>query len=129
MKVRKTSISLKIFIAIIALLILSDVLMGVLMYNKAKGALVTQIKENAMNVDRCVAASVSGDLLALINQDSLDSEEYAKIIEELALFRDNSGVEYVYTLGLDGSQHAVFLVDSDPDEPGLPGEDFGEWSD
>lgn len=129
MKVRKTSISLKIFIAIMALLIVSDVLIGVVMYNKSKSALVSQIKDSAMNIDRCVAASVSGDLLRNINADSVGGEEYNKIIEELTLFLENSGVEYVYTLGLDGSQHAVFLVDSDPEEPGLPGDDFGDWSD
>lgn len=129
MKVRKRSISFKMFVAIIALLLISDILMGVLLYKKTEATLVSQIKENAMNVDKCVAASVSGDLLATITPDSLDSEEYAAVIDELTLFLDNSGVEYVYTLGLDGSQHAVFLVDSDPEEPGLPGDDFGEWSD
>lgn len=128
MKVRKKSISFKIFAAIIALLIVSDVLMGVLLYNKTRNTLVTRIKENAMNIDKCVAASVSGDLLAAITPDSVEGEEYAAIIDELTLFLDNSGVEYVYTLGLDGSEHAVFLVDSDPDEPGMPGDDFGDWS-
>lgn len=128
MKVRKTSISMKMFISIIVLLLVSDILMGILLYKKTKGVLEAQIKENAMNIDKCVAASVSGDKLANIDADSVGSEDYEAIIEELTLYLDNSGVEYVYTVGLDGSRHAVFLVDSDPEEPGLPGEDFGEWS-
>lgn len=128
MKVRKTSISMKMFISIIALLLVSDILMGVLLYNKSKNILETQIKENAMNIDKCVAASVSGDLLATITPDSVESEEYAKIKDELTLYLDNSGVEYVYTIGLDGASHAVFLVDSDPEEPGLPGDDY-DWGD
>ncbi len=128
MKVRKRSIAVKIFVSIIALLIVSDIVMGVLMYNKSKKVLVTQIKENAMNIDKCVASSVSGDLLSVIEAGSEGSEEYAKIKDELTVFLDNSGVEYVYTVKSDSAKHAVFLVDSDPDDPGLPGDEY-DWAD
>ena len=129
MKVRKTGISVKIIIAFISLLLVSDVLMGILLYNKCKGIIEKQIKESAMNVDKCVAASVNGELLATIEKGSEGSEAYETLVGELRLFLDNSGVEYVYTVGLDGDDHVVFLVDSDPDEPGLPGDDFGDMSD
>ena len=76
MKVRKTGISVKIIIAFISLLLVSDVLMGILLYNKCKGIIEKQIKESAMNVDKCVAASVNGELLATIETGSEGSEAY-----------------------------------------------------
>jgi hypothetical protein len=37
---------------------------------------------------------------------------------------DNADVEYVYTVRRRGDGTAEFIVDSDPEEPGLPGDDF-----
>ncbi|MBE5922932.1 MAG: hypothetical protein E7271_00500 [Lachnospiraceae bacterium] len=127
MKVRRSSVSWRIIFAVIALLIFSDLLIGVMIYKKVKVSMETQIKDNAMNIDKCVAASVDGDKLALIEAGSEETEEYAAIKEALTLFLDNSGVEYVYTVGKSGSDSAIFLVDSDPEEPGLPGDEY-DWS-
>ena len=125
MKVRKISISAKIFIFVLALLIISDVVIGATIYNRAKKALVEQIKENAMNITRCVAASVSGELLPGIEPgDEEGSEAYDKVHEELTLFLENAGVEYVYTVRQKADGGAEFIVDSDPEEPGLPGDEF-----
>lgn len=125
MKLRKTGIAVKIFVAIMILLVASDLIIGVVFYKRAKGLLVTQIKENAMNIDRCVAASVDGVLLESINAGDEGSEAYNEIIDELTLFLDNSGVEYVYTVRKNGNA-MEFVVDSDPEEPGLPGDEFGD---
>lgn len=128
MKVRKTGVAFKIFVAIIVLLIASDVVIGVTAYQRAKKLLVTQIKDNAMNIDRCVAASVDGSMLAQIGEGDEETENYKEVLSELSLFLDNSGVEYVYTIRKGDSGAAEFVVDSDPDEPGLPGEEFGDSS-
>lgn len=128
MKVRKTGIAFKIFVAIIALLIVSDMVIGVTAYHRAKELLVTQIKESAMNIDRCVAASVDGSVLAEIGEGDEETENYKQVLSKLSLFLDNSGVEYVYTIRKGNSGAAEFVVDSDPEEPGLPGEEFGDSS-
>lgn len=123
MKVRKLSFVWKIFMAVIALLMFSVIIMGGLLYSRARNLLVQQIKENAMNVDKCVAGAVDGDLLQTIQVGDEGSTAYDTILEQLALFRDNSGVEYVYTLRK-GAGGVEFVVDSDPEEPGLVGEAF-----
>lgn len=125
MKVRRVGVSVRIFAVIMALLVISDVVIGAILYNKTKNSLVNQIKDSAMNVSRCVAASVDGELLKQVNaEEDIESEAYQSTLETLTLFLENSGVEYVYTVKKDESGKLVFAVDSDPDEPGLPGDDF-----
>ena len=128
MKVRKMKISLKIVIATLVLLVVSDVVLGISIYNRAKNLMVAQIKENAKNIDKCVAASVDGELLAEVQEGDVGSDAYNKVLEQLGLFLDNSGVEYVYTIRKNASGSTDFVVDSDPEDPGLPGEEFEDIS-
>ncbi|MBR1770820.1 MAG: methyl-accepting chemotaxis protein [Lachnospiraceae bacterium] len=123
MKVRKISFSWKLFLAVMILLLCSVVVMGTVTYRRAKKLLVEQIKGNAVNVDRCVAASVDGDLLERIQVGDEESETYQTVLEQLTLYRDNSGVEYVYTLRKEAGG-MVFVVDSDPEEPASVGDAF-----
>ena len=131
MKVRGISVTMKLILGIIVFLIVSDTLLGITIYNKSKNLLVSQIKENAKNTSACVAASIDGSELSLVGNDEsyVGTDEYNSILNSLAVFRDNSGVEYVYTIRKNEEGVNVFVVDSDPDEPGLPGEDFGDDSD
>ena len=131
MKVRGISVTMKLILGIIVFLIISDTLLGLTIYNRSKNLLVTQIKDNAKNTSACVAASIDGAELSLVGDDEsyVGTDEYNNILDSLAVFRDNSDVEYVYTIRRNSEGINVFVVDSDPDEPGLPGEDFGDDSD
>ena len=124
MKVRKLSITAKILASSLVLLILGEVIVGVAVYNRSKNLLIEQIKENVANVDRCIAATVDGDSLSKEGVLEIGSDEYNTVLDELIIYRDNAEVEYVYTIGLNESGNLMFIVDSDPEEPGLPGEDF-----
>ncbi|MCR4587116.1 MAG: hypothetical protein K5682_01795 [Lachnospiraceae bacterium] len=125
MKVRKISIAVKIAAIVMILFVLSDGLIGVMVYRQTKDILITQIKENAMNTARCVAASVDGEMIAAIQPGDEESELYLSVLEALSLFRDNAGVEYVYTIRKNPDGAIVFVVDSDPEEPGGIDEEFG----
>ena len=131
MKVRRISVTMKLIMGIIVFLLVSDTLLGLTVYNKSKSLLVHQIKENAKNTSACIAASIDGSELSMIGNDEsyVGSEEYNNVLDSLIVFRDNSDVEYVYTIRKNEEGSNVFVVDSDPDEPGLPGEDFGDESD
>ena len=121
MKVRKISISLKIATAIVIALLVSDLVLGISLYTRSKSAMVDQIRSNAMNIVRCAAASVDGEKIASIQMgDDGSSEEYQDVLKSLELYRDNSGVEYVYTIRKEGDKN-IFVVDSDPDEPAAMG--------
>ncbi len=125
MKVRKTGVSVKILICVLVLLLLSDIAIGGLIYKRANGNLVDQIRENSVNLVGCVAGAVDGnDLNAVVSEEDVGSEAYNNVLDALAIFRDNSNAEYVYTVRKKADGSCEFVVDSDPEEPGLPGEDF-----
>jgi len=122
MKTHKRGIFGQLFLCLAVLLLLGNAGLGFLAYNRSEAALFTQIQNNAKNIAQCAAMNVSGNLLKEIKEGDEDTEEYAAIIEELALFRDNADIEYIYTLRQTGAEEFVFVVDSDTEEPAAIGE-------
>ena len=116
MKTRKMGIFNQLFMWLAVLLLLGNFLLGFFSYSHSKTALFRQIQGNAKNIAQCAAMSVSGDLLRTIAEGEEGSEAYNTILEELALFRDNAEIEYIYTLRQVGENY-VFVVDSDLEEP------------
>ena len=122
MKTRKIGIFAQLFLWLAVLLLLGNSLLGFFAYSRSKTALFRQIQSNAKNVAQCAAMSVSGDLLRTIKEGDEGSDTYNCVLEELALFRDNAEIEYIYTLRQVGESY-VFVVDSDPEEPADIGEE------
>lgn len=122
MKVRKISIFNQLFILLALLLLFGNGALGLTVYNRTESALFKQIQSNVMNIAQCASANISGDIFANINVGDEDTEEYAQIIDELALFRDNSELEYIYTLRKVGEEF-IFVVDSDLEEPAAIGDE------
>lgn len=123
MKTRKLGIFTQLFLWLVVLLLAGNMLLGYFAYSKSEAALLQQIQGNAKNIAQCAAMSVSGDLLRTIEEGEEGSENYNIIVDELALFRDNAEIEYIYTLRQTGEDSYVFIVDSDPEEPADIGEE------
>lgn len=123
MKVRRIGIFSQLFIWLAVLLLVGNVALGYMAYSRSEESLFEQIQSNAKNIAQCAAVNVSGDLLAAIEVGEEDTEEYATIINELALFRDNADIEYIYTLRQVGAEQFEFIVDSDPEEPAAIGDE------
>ncbi|MCR5398071.1 MAG: hypothetical protein K6E68_00895 [Lachnospiraceae bacterium] len=132
MKVRRLSISFKFAFIVAALFIITDLVLGVVLYNREASALTEQIRTNALNMANCISARLTesgySDAIATLAPGDETSEEYQAILDELTVFYDNSGCEYVYTERSAGSGAVEFVVDSDPEDPGLIG-DEGEFED
>ena len=122
MKVRKISIFNQLFICLAILLLAGNGVLGYGAYARSQTALFQQIQSNARNVARCAAANVSGNVLAQIQVGQESSTQYNIIMEELAVFRDNAELEYIYTLRQTGEEEFIFVVDSDLEEPASIGD-------
>ena len=122
MKTRKIGIFNQLFLWLAVLLLLGISLLGGLSYSHSKTALLRQIQGNAKNIAQCAAMSVRGDLLRTIEEGEEGSEAYNIILDELALFRDNAEIEYIYTLRQTGENY-LFVVDSDLEEPASIGDE------
>lgn len=123
MKTRKMGIFNQLFLWLAVMLLLGNCLLGFFSYSRSETALLQQIQSNAKNIAQCAAMSVSGDLLRTISEGEEGTESYNTVLEELALFRDNAEIEYIYTLRRTGEETFVFVVDSDPEEPADIGEE------
>ncbi len=123
MKTRKLGIFMQLFLWLAILLLLGNSVLGFLAYSRSKTSLIQQIQSNAKNIAGCAATNVSGDLLRTIEVGDEETEAYGIVLEELALFRDNAEIEYIYTLRQEGEEQFVFVVDSDPEEPADIGEE------
>ena len=123
MKVRKISIFNQLFIWLAILLLAGNAVLGIAAYKRSESALFGQIQTNVKNIAQCAAMNVSGDLLKDIQSGDEGSDAYNTIIDELALFRDNAEIEYIYTLRQVGEEQFIFVVDSDPEEPAAIGDE------
>ena len=123
MKVRKIGIFTQLFIWLAVLLLVGNVLLGYFAYTRSESALFTQIQNNVMNIARCAAMNVDGEILQQIAEGDEESESYELVIQQLALFRDNADIEYIYTLRRIGEEQFVFVADADPEEPAAIGEE------
>lgn len=117
MKVRKISIFNQLFIWLAILLLAGNGILGYMIYNRSEITLFSQIQSNARNVAQCAAANISGDVFQTIDIGDEETEAYATVINELALFRDNAELEYIYTIRQVGEEQFIFVVDSDKEEP------------
>ena len=118
----KFGIFKQLFLYLAILLLVGNVGLGFLAYSRSERALFQQIQSNGKNIAQCAAMNVSGDILKDIKAGDEDSDEYEIIVEELALFRDNADIEYIYTLRHTKDDEFEFIVDSDLEEPADIGE-------
>lgn len=123
MKVRKIGMFTQLFIWLAVLLLVGNVLLGYFAYSRSQSALFTQIQTNVMNIAQCAAMNVDGELLQQIKEGDEGSENYNIVIEQLALFRDNADIEYIYTLRKVGEEQYVFVADADTEEPAAIGDE------
>lgn len=123
MKVRKISIFNQLFILLAILLLMGNGILGIVAYRHSEKTLFTQIQGNVENLAGVAAAQVNGELLQGIEIGDENSEAYSQILSQLAIFRDNADMEYIYTLRRLSDGSVIFVVDSDPEEPAAIGDE------
>ena len=98
MKVRKLKITTKLMAAIIFLFFVSDLILGIVTYNKCGNMLVDQIKANSEGLASGVASLVDAKTIAEVTPEDIESERYQAVSEYLTVFLNSCGAEYLYTL-------------------------------
>ena len=80
------------------------------------------IWQRMLDISNCAAGSIDGDVLGAVSEANVGSDEYNDLYKKLAVFRDNSELEYIYSLKEDGNGEYIFTMDTDPDEPASYGD-------
>ncbi|MCR5320834.1 MAG: methyl-accepting chemotaxis protein [Lachnospiraceae bacterium] len=111
MKVRKVKITTKLIIGIIALILITDFILGAAIYNKANNMLIEQIKRGSESIANATAGFVDGEVVASVQPGDETTDAYLEQSNLLDHFRLSSGAEYIYAVrqtangleyGLDG---------------------------
>ncbi len=128
MKTRKMGITKQMCLIISVLILVGDIIFGAVLANRLQLMLLTNIRQNALNISNCAAADVDPYEIKDIYENGQDSEYWDSVHDELSVYLENGGVEYVYTAGMIDGQFS-FILDTDPEEPGLYGDGIDPDSD
>ena len=129
MKVRKRKVSTQIFFILTLLLIVTDLIIGSFFYQRTKSLLIYQIKENTKSIASTAAATVDGKAFSELKAGDEGTEDYQKIMDSLAVFRDNSNVEYIYSTRRNEDGTVVYVVDTDLEAGADIDQEFGDEGD
>ena len=124
MKTGKLRQSTKYTIIISIFLLAVNIILGYVLIKQSESAMTELVNERMLDVSNTAAASLDGDLLASIDENSVNSDAYNEIVKDLRLFQDNIDLAYIYTVKDMGGRHFGFIIDPDPDDPGLYGEEI-----
>ncbi len=124
MKVRKISLTLQILVVNIIVLLFATVVLGTVSTKQSKSIMQQLIRQRMLDISNTAAASVDADVLETVTAQDVEnkSDAYNTIIDELAIYRDNTDLEYIYCMEQTGPDNFIFTVDSALDDPA----DYGE---
>ncbi|MCR5432190.1 MAG: hypothetical protein K6E95_06505 [Lachnospiraceae bacterium] len=124
MKTRRLSLRTKITLIIAISSVLCLGIFGFVCYQRVSKELIEQIRAEALHIAEIAASEIDGDSYATISD--YDDDAFVEVYDGLIKYRESSVVEYIYTMRQTGPQKSVFVVDTDPDEPGEIDEEY-DW--
>ena len=117
MRVRRISLSLQILLINVVVLLVTTVVLGTISIKKSSSVMETLIKQRMMDIANTAAAEIDGDVLEALEDGDQETAEYASVLDDLAAYRDNTDLEYIYCMEQTGANSFIFTVDADPEDP------------
>ena len=122
MKVRKISLALQILLINVVVLLVAVVILSFASIKQSTKSIKILIENRMLDLSNTAAAAMDGDYLATITEDDVDTDEFNAQLDVLAVFRENTELEYIYAMRDMGNKTFIYTVDADPEEPA----DFGD---
>ena len=119
------NLTTKYTIIICVLLLGINATLGFWLMRQSGTAMMSLVSKHMIAVADTTAAALDGDVLESITEEDIGSDEYNRIYKTLTKIRNtqkDEDIKYIYTTKK-GGEHFVFIIDPDPVEPGLYGED------
>lgn len=121
-KLRLAKLSTKIILLVEIIAILSGSVFCVVSIINSRLGIKKSIQQRMLDIANCAAGSINGDILGALKAEDADTPEYRQIYNTLDVFRNNTELEYVYSVRAEEDGRFIFTVDTDPVDPG----EFGE---
>ena len=116
------SISTKIIVPVVALLLLSNSIICTVSISISRSAIRRSIQQRMLDIANCASGSVDGEILSKLTAEDQNTPEYKEVLDALDVFQDNVELEYVYGIKDEGNDIFTFTVDPAPEDPA----EFGE---
>ena len=118
---KKISVTTQYLVIFGVLIVLTNIILGVVMMIQSTSTIQEMVRKSMLNISNTAAGLLDGDELGALTAESIGSEEYNRIYEQLTVFQDNVDIEFIYAVRREGDTF-IFTVDPDPVDPG----EFGE---
>ena len=99
------------FILALALLLITNILMGITLMVMSKKALREQITQRMLDVANVAAYQLNGDGLGKLTKNDKDTEEYKRAFNILHSFQENIELDYIYAVKDDGDGTFSYTID------------------
>ena len=110
------------YIILMSSLLIINVVLGVLLGLQSSSSLKEQINSRMMDISRTAAAMINGDDLRDIRGEDKGTPKYENIMSILNYFRNYTELQYIYCVKKTDNGPFVFILDTDPDDPGEYGD-------
>ena len=94
----KHSLSTKIILMVEFILLISSIFFCAVSIYRSRVGIRKAIQQRMLDIANCAAGSVSGEDMKYLTEDAIGDDNYNKIYNTLAVFRDNVELEYVYCI-------------------------------
>ena len=108
---RRIKTSKRNFILALALLLITNILMGVTLMIMSKRTLREQINKRILDVANVAAYQLNGDELGKLTKNDKDTEEYKRAFNILNSFQSNIELDYIYAVKDDGDGTFSYTID------------------
>lgn len=122
MKLKNGNFSRKIVILISIFLLAMNGFLGTVLMYQSKEDLNQQMQERMLDILQSAGAMLDGDVLAKLQAEDKDTEDYKKVVSVLRAFQENFNLNYIYGIRAMDDGTFTFTIDPDPDSPGAFGE-------
>lgn len=121
-KVKKTSLTTQYVLIVGALLLVTNIVLGLVLMRQSTTSFQRLIRKNMLNVSNTAADLLDGDALGAMTEADVGKDAYNDVFSKLSVFQNNIDIEYIYAVRQVGEDEFVFTVDPDPEDPGTFGE-------
>lgn len=126
MKVRKISITTKLIMGVMALFLVSDIILAIIIYNKATDILNLEIRQNTQGIAASAAALVDGNIVASVQPGEENTEAYLEVSNLLTTILDETGIEYLYTIRKTANGSVEYAIDAQIEDFSAIGDQFDD---
>ena len=104
------------------ILLISSIFFCAVSIYRSRVGIRKAIQQRMLDIANCAAGSVSGEDMKYLTEDAIGDDNYNKIYNTLAVFRDNVELEYVYCIKEAGPDSFIFTMDLDLVDPASYGD-------